>query len=59
MYRAYIEIKGGITKLGSDCFKTRKEALLDAARIIREIKAEPRCEWRNDIVTYGTCKDAA
>jgi len=57
-YRGYIELKNGLVKYGPDCFDTRREALLDAARIVREIQAEPRCEWRNDIRTYGSVRDA-
>lgn len=53
-YRAYIELKGGIYKFGSESFRRRQDALSDAANIVREAKASPECEWADEIVIYGT-----
>jgi len=58
-YRAWIRIRGGFDKYGSDLFATRREVLTDAVKIIREVKADPDCEWRNEIETYGSARDDA
>lgn len=57
-YRGYIELKNGQRRLCADSWTTRERALLDAANTIRDIKASPACEWRDDIHTYGTVRDS-
>lgn len=63
VYRAWIYIhksfsdEPGFDRYGSETFKTQREALLDAANIIREVKDDPAVEWRNDIETYGTIRE--
>lgn len=56
-YRAWLRIRGGTDRFGSHLFKTRREALKDAAAIIREVKDDPAVEWRHEIETYGTVRD--
>lgn len=56
-YRAWIRLKSGVDRFGSGVFKTRREALFDAAKIIREVKDDPNVEWRNEIETYGSVYD--
>ncbi len=53
-YRAWIKIKGGVDRYGSETFRTRREALRDAAKIIEEVKNNPTVAWRGEIETYGT-----
>lgn len=57
IYRAYIQIKGDVIRYGGDTFPTRREALLDAARIIQEVKDDPAVEWRDEIQNYGSVRD--
>lgn len=57
LYRAWIRIRGGVDRYGSELFRTRREALLDAARIIDEVRADPAIQWRNEIETYGSVQD--
>jgi hypothetical protein len=54
-----VELTNGQFRMCGDCWPTRKEALLDAANLIRDAKKSDTCEWRNSIRTYGTCVDAA
>jgi hypothetical protein len=56
-YRAWISIKGGVDRYGSEVFGTRREALMDAAKIIREILNDPTVQWRGEIKTYGSVVD--
>ena len=64
-YRAWLKVRGGFDpsgffdRYGSQVFKTRREALVDAAKIIREVKNDPDVTWRHDIETYGSVRDLA
>lgn len=57
-YRGYIEINNGGFRYCADAHKTSGEAIMDAAKLIDQIKQDVACEWRKDIRTYGAEREA-
>jgi hypothetical protein len=57
-YRAWLKIKGGVDRYGSDTFATQREALRDACTIIEEVRQPGSgVEWAWEIETYGSVRE--
>jgi hypothetical protein len=63
VHRAWLKVRNGqggyFDRFGHDTFPTSRAAMVDAVKLINEVKADSAVEWRNDIETYGSARELA